>query len=89
MYVDIHRAALTLASAHLCAEANIQALLLEVTAGFLGELLIGMAVKSGRASSTITSLPRRFHTLPSSRPMTPAPMTHEPFGHGIEFERAP
>src|SRR5690606_21820419 len=30
---------------------------------------------SGKASSTVTAAPSRRHTLPSSRPITPAPMT--------------
>ena len=33
-----------------------------------------------RASSTVTSAPRRAHTEPSSRPMTPAPITPSFFG---------
>ena len=47
------------------------------------------ARKSSSASSTTTSEPRRFQTLPSSRPITPAPTTPSFFGTCVEFERAP
>ena len=36
--------------------------------------------KFGSASSTVTSAPRRRHTEPISRPMTPEPMTPSRFG---------
>jgi hypothetical protein len=39
------------------------------------------------ASRMVTSEPRRFHTEPSSRPITPAPMTARRFGTASKVER--
>ena len=36
------------------------------------------------ASRMVTSAPRRFHTLPSSRPITPAPITARRFGTSVK-----
>ena len=36
------------------------------------------------ASRMVTSAPRRFHTLPSSRPITPAPITARRFGVSLK-----
>ena len=41
------------------------------------------ARKSGNASSTVTSDPSRRQTLPSSRPITPAPMTPSRLGTSL------
>ena len=45
--------------------------------------LSATARNSGMASYTTTSEPRRRHTEPSSRPMTPAPITPRRFGASL------
>src|SRR2546423_11351426 len=44
------------------------------------ECALPICRKSGSASSTTTCAPSRRHTLPSSSPITPAPMTPRRFG---------
>ncbi len=41
------------------------------------------------ASSTVTSLPRRRQTLPSSKPMTAGADDAEAGGNGVEFQSVP
>jgi hypothetical protein len=61
--------------ADLAAQVDAQALLGEQLVGFLGDLLVHGAQEGRRPSSTVTSEPRRRHTEPISRPITPAPIT--------------
>jgi hypothetical protein len=65
---------------HLRAEADVQALLLELARGGLGDVGVGGSRNSGSASRMVTSEPRRRHTLPSSRPITPEPITPRRLG---------
>jgi hypothetical protein len=66
--------------ADLDAELDLQALLGEGLQRLLGDLLVTAARKVGSASSTVTSAPRRRHTEPISRPMTPEPIRPSFFG---------
>ena len=51
-----------------------------MTRGFLGETLVGDREESIERFEHHDLAPRRRHTLPSSRPMTPAPTTASFFG---------
>ena len=71
------------------AEPDVEPLLLQMAQRFLRDLLIGHRRETCRAPPSITtSEPSRRQTLPSSRPMTPAPMTPRRFGTSLNVERA-
>jgi hypothetical protein len=69
---DALLAGLDLADLH--AQLDLQALLGEGLVRLLGDLLVHRAQEGGQASSTVTSAPRRRHTEPISRPITPEPI---------------
>ena len=72
--------ALDLGLADLRAELDVEALLLEFARGGLRDSASAVPRNSGSASRIVTSAPRRFQTLPSSRPITPAPITPRRLG---------
>ena len=77
---DLDRAARGRHAGDLGAEAHVQPLLLQVPQRFLGELLIGDGQKLRQGLEHRHLEPSRRHTLPSSRPMTPAPITPRRLG---------
>ena len=79
---------LDLGLADLRAEADVEALLLEFARGGLGDFGVGGGEEIRQRFEDGDFAPRRFHTLPSSRPITPAPITPRRFGTAVEVERA-
>ena len=78
--LERHAVLATVGAVDLGAEADVETVLLEVLQRFLRELLVRHGRNCSSASSTTTSAPRRRQTLPSSSPMTPAPITPSRFG---------